>query len=363
MLGRLLSVSLLAVAWSSASRFQGPTSRSTPSGDSSCVAALDSLQALFRHDYPGYRDKVRGHEKQLAALNDSVRAVARTSDEHQICIPALQRWARFFRDPHIAGPWQASPPAAQATGAGTGQQTEARNDDPNRPSVEFLDDCTAAIRLPSFDAMYKAAVDSLIAEHRARLGAIPLLIIDVRGNGGGYTGTYAAVSPFVYTGPIRTRGVDVWASPANIAHYRELSRAAFLSDAERRLMRSFLSRAANQVNRFVQLEPDTIIRRDSVFPMPRRVAVLADSACASSCEDFLLEVGQSSKVTLMGTHSAGVHDYGEVRGVWLPGWRRVVLPTNRTRGPRIDNLGIAPEIQIPPDSDAFAIARRYLESR
>src|SRR5689334_14774683 len=68
--------------------------------DSSCVAALDSLRLLFRRDYPGYSEKVSGHEAALAALTDSARAIARTSDDHTVCIPALRRWARFFRDPH-----------------------------------------------------------------------------------------------------------------------------------------------------------------------------------------------------------------------------------------------------------------------
>ena len=113
----------------------------------------------------------------------------------------------------------------------------------------------------------------------------------------------------------------------------------------------------------MELEPDRTIRMDTVFPMPRRVAVLVDSGCASSCENFLLRVRQSTKVTTMGTHSAGVGDYGEVRFVWLPGWRRVGLPTNRSRGPRIDNVGIAPAVVIPgSESDPVAFARRYLAS-
>jgi peptidase S41-like protein len=363
---RSLPLSLLvATACSSLAWSQEPTTSSPVAGDSSCVAALDSLQSIFRHDYPGYREKVAGHEKQLAALGDSVRAVARTSDSAEVCIPALRRWASFFKDPHVTGPWQsARPTAAQAPSSGTGQPTGQAINDPDRPSIKFLDGRTAALRLPSFDSTYTAVIDSLIHANGGRLRLTPYLIIDVRGNRGGYTGSYASVTPLLYTGPVHSHGSDVWASLANIAHYRELAKASYLSAADRRVFESFLSRAAGHTNEFVELVPDTIIRMDTVFPMPRRVAVLVDSGCASSCEDFLLEVRQSTKVTTMGTHSAGVWDYGEVRGIWLPGWRRVALPTKRTRGPRIDNVGIAPGVLIPSsEPDPVGLVRRYLARR
>jgi hypothetical protein len=363
---RSLPLSLLvATACSSPAWSQEPTTSSPVAGDSSCVAALDSLQSIFRHDYPGYREKVAGHDKQLAALGDSVRAVARRSDSAEACIPALRRWARFFKDPHVTGPWQsARPTAAQAASSGTGQATGQAMDDPHRPSIEFLDGRTAALRLPSFDSTYKPVVDSLIAAHGSQLRSIPYLIIDVRGNGGGYTGSYASITPLVYSGPIHEYGTDVWTSPANVAYYHQLVRNSFLSAADRTVITSFLAQAEQHVNQFVELSPDTIIERDTVFSMPRRVAVLVDSACASSCEEFLLEVRQSSKVTLMGTHSRGMNDYGELRGVWLPGWRRVSLPTNRKRGPRIDNVGIVPAVPIPSsERDTVAFARRYLSRR
>jgi len=160
----------------------------------------------------------------------------------------------------------------------------------------------------------------------------------------------------VYSGPIHEYGSDVWTSPANVAYYRQLVKSSFLSAVDRREITSFLARAEQHINQFVALSPDTIIQRDTVFPMPRRVAVLMDSGCASSCEEFLLEVRQSSKVTLMGTHSRGMNDYG--------GWRRVSLPTNRKRGPRIYNVGIAPAAPIPSsERDTIAFARRYLSRR
>ncbi|HEV2669794.1 MAG TPA: S41 family peptidase [Gemmatimonadales bacterium] len=331
--------------------------------DSSCVAALDSLRVVFQRDYPGYRDKVTGHQAALAALTDSVRAVARTSDKHEVCIPALKRWARFFRDGHVAGPWQAGPPAPPpAPSASAAAPTGPPADDPARPSLRALDDSTVLVRLPTFEGEYKPAIDSFFGANSARLRTTPYLIVDVRGNGGGYTGSYDSLTPLLYTNPVHSEGADVWASARNIAYYRSLADTNFLSPKDQEQMRVVLARMESHVDQFVEKASDSVMRRDTVYPLPRAVAVLVDSVCASSCEDFLLEARQSAKVTVLGvTNTAGVHDYGEIHGVWLPGWRRVSLPTTRTRGPRIDNVGLAPGVRIPrTEPDAVEFARRYL---
>jgi len=176
--GRLLPFSILvavADASSGASLPAATTSTQPSTGDSSCVAALDSLRAVFQRDYPGYRDKVAGREVALAALTDSIRAIARTSDHYETCIPALRRWARFFRDPHVTGPWQSSPPAAGEPSASAATPLGPPPDDPARPSLRFLDDSTALVRLPSFDSTYKPVIDSLLGASSRRLRTTPYL--------------------------------------------------------------------------------------------------------------------------------------------------------------------------------------------
>src|SRR5258705_2552939 len=97
--------------------------------------------------------------------------------------------------------------------------------------------------------------------------------------------------------------------------------------------------------------------------MPRRVALLVDHHCASSCEELVFEARQSRKVTVLGSeNTAGVDDYGNIRSLWLPGWRRMRVPTSRERrGERIDRVGLAPAVRIPASApDAVEFARRYL---
>jgi C-terminal processing protease CtpA/Prc len=111
----------------------------------------------------------------------------------------------------------------------------------------------------------------------------------------------------------------------------------------------------------VPFPADLEVRLDTVYPMPRTIAVLIDEGCASSCEDFVLMARQSAKVTVVGpARTAGVHDYGNVRAIWLPGWRRLRVPTSRSRwlpAEAIDNIGLAPEVWVPagtPDTIQFA---------
>jgi Periplasmic protease len=120
----------------------------------------------------------------------------------------------------------------------------------------------------------------------------------------------------------------------------------------------------------VPFPADMVVRLDTVYPMPRAVAVLVDGGCASSCEDFVLMAQQSAKVTVVGpARTAGIHDYGNVRALWLPGWRRLRVPTSRSRrlpAEAIDNVGLAPEVWVPagaPDTIRFAGRAAMTRSR
>ena len=348
---------------SGASRGQTTPGSPLPSRDSSCVAALDSMAAVFQRDYPGYRDKVPGNEDALASLVDSVRTVARTSDHYSICIPALQRYARFFRDPHIAGPWQAAPPVPPASGAGSSASSPGSlgRDDPRLPTVHSVDSSAAIIRVPDFDVRYKRAIDSLIIANSRLLLSRPFLIIDVRGNGGGCSCSYLGILPLLYSQPFHVAGGDVLASAANAAYYRRLL-TGDLPEADKERIRSALARMDAHPGEFVELSPDRTVQLDSVLPIPRKVAVLVDGGCASSCEGFVSDARQSTKVTVFGTENTrGAADYGNIRAVLLPGWREMRMPTSRSRGTRIDNIGLEPTVKIPKgEPDVIGFVRRFL---
>jgi hypothetical protein len=115
----------------------------------------------------------------------------------------------------------------------------------------------------------------------------------------------------------------------------------------------------------------------AVLARPRRVAVLADGGCASSCEEFLLEARRSRKATLYGAPSAGLLDYSNVvpadaaapsaAGPGVPGSTlTLVSPTTRSaRLPTepVDNVGVPPAVPLPADEPLpVDWVRRHLEA-
>lgn len=232
--------------------------------------------------------------------------------------------------------------------------------------MRWLDDSTALMRIPSFGTSWKPVIDSVVAQNRARLLATPYLIIDVRRNGGGWTDAYANIIPLIYTDPIRMSGVDAWASPGNIQAVREMIASPQMPEAMKAHGRKVLERMEANPGTFVPFADDSEQRLDTVFAMPRRVAIVADKGCLSTCESFLLEAGQSAKVTILGReNTGGFLDYGNVRRVDLPsGERRLFMPITRSRRlPQmpLDATGLAPEVRIPKDeADPIEFARRYV---
>lgn len=321
-----------------------------------CVRDVDSAAAVVRNDYAGFADKTRGKEPALAALADSVRADARAAADAEACTAALRRWTGFFGDRHMAvlaptpAPQSAAPPPSAP---------------PEGPSVRYPDDSTAVLRLPDFGQRHKPAIDSVVAAHRARIQARPYLVVDVRGNGGGWTESYASVLPLLYTGPIRVSGMSAWASAGNTQYLRTMLASPSLPEALRTRLAALLPAMEANRGAFVTIDADRELRFDTVHPLPRAVAVLVDRRCASSCEQFALDARQSRKVVLLGPENTrGMLDYGNLRTVALPsGERRIQFPVARShRLPALplDGIGVAPAVRVPSGADAVEFARGFL---
>jgi C-terminal processing protease CtpA/Prc len=118
----------------------------------------------------------------------------------------------------------------------------------------------------------------------------------------------------------------------------------------------------------VTWDEDRAVRLDTVYAMPRRVAVLVAGLCASSCEQFVLDARQSRKVTVIGKqNTAGMVDYGNTRREVLPsGVRQIFMPTSRSRrlpDRPMDYKGVAPDVIVPREEpDVVAVAIRYIKS-
>lgn len=334
-------------------------------GAKTCAADFDALEAKVRGDYAGFQDKVtaQGREAELDAFTERVRREVQAAADSAACTAALRRWVGFFRDRHLAVSEPRPRPAAEEK-----KPDAAPSVDEGLPTLRFYEDGTAVLRLPDFGDSYKAPIDKLIAVNRERLLATPYLVIDVRGNGGGWTDSYDAVLPLLYTDPVFRDGMDVWASPGNIASAREIASSDKVPASIRNQARELLARMEKSPGQFVMMVEDGELRLDAVLPMPRAVAILVDRRCASTCEQFLLDARQSRKVKVLGEKSTGgLLDYGNALTTPLPsGHRRMHVPTTRSRRlPFIplDLAGIMPDVRLPKNEpDAVEFARRYLKS-
>jgi hypothetical protein len=361
-----LGILLAACASAARSADRAPTSASPvlPVSHRSCAADFDSMYSTVQQDYAGFRSKAQESTAALAVLTDSIRAYTRAAADPAACTAALQRWIAFFGDPHL----QVWEPRPQAASSGSTNPGATPAEDPRRPLLQFPDENTAVLRLPDFGDRYKPAIDSLVDANRAQLLATPYLVVDVRGNGGGWTGSYEeSIIPLVYTDPILVHGMEAWASEGNIAYARALL-ASDRAEGIKQAVRALLPRMEANRDQFVTIMEGREIRLDTVHPMPRAVAVLVDRGCASTCEQFVLDARQSRKVTVIGTeNTGGFLDYGNVRRVSLPSGRRVFqVPTARSRRlpeTPLDLIGITPEVQIPSEvADPVEFARRYIQS-
>ena len=213
---------------------------------------------------------------------------------------------------------------------------------------------TAVITVRDLNRRYKPAIDSLIDTNRTRLLATPYLVVDFRRNGGGATAAYRSIMELIYTDPIAREGFDVWISPRTIAAARPYLDAPDVDSVMKAEMRAAIQTYETTGQPFFHEGKEGDVRYDTVYAMPRAVAVLTGRGCASSCEQFVIDATYSKKVTVFGTeHTAGMLDYGNIAYTTLPsGLRRLGTATTRSRrlpGRPMDKTGVVPQVLIPKD--------------
>jgi Peptidase family S41 len=197
--------------------------------------------------------------------------------------------------------------------------------------------------------------DSLIKANRTVIYSTKNLIIDLRGNPGGNTNASQEMIQLIYTNPIIYPAWQYKSAPGMITETKNDVAELTKEDPYHRL--------ADQKNLLQELEKhpgelvssgDSIVRTlDSVSKFPETVAFLIDKKSGSSSEFFIFEGKQSKKVTLFGTNSAGVMDYGDAHSVPLScGEYQLYVAWGRNGwikrfGFHMNNTGFKPDVQIP----------------
>jgi len=214
----------------------------------------------------------------------------------------------------------------------------------------FPSDSVAVLFLGSFGNHYEKLVDSLMVAHRAELEKRPYWIVDVSYNGGGGTGTYKALLPYLYTGPIQRSGSEYRLSAGNVAQMEKFLREGEgLPGSVKTFFQALITQGKRQPGSWYT-EPGKAFRFARIQPNPRQVAVLVSEKTASSGEIFVMDARQSRKVTVFGTPTAGVVDYGD--GFWhaLGCGVQALIPTRRSaylNRVSYDNKGLRPDVALP----------------
>ncbi|WP_316804340.1 S41 family peptidase [Pedobacter nototheniae] len=220
------------------------------------------------------------------------------------------------------------------------------------PFIERLDEKTLYIKIPSFGLDQKAILDSLTNHWKSELTTTKNLIIDVRGNGGGADKTYNKLLPFTYTNPIHRNQLEFYSSEMNNKNWIELSKNKNLSTKEKLLFTDFANRLQANIGGFERIfkEDISIIKLDSVYRNPEKIAVITDKHTASAAEQFILDLKQSWKVKTFGNQTAGALDVANISTTESPDKKlTLVYSTSRfiTIGKLvIDDVGILPDYYI-----------------
>lgn len=229
-----------------------------------------------------------------------------------------------------------------------------------------LDAETGYLRIQSFDGDYAKQIDSVVNANRQSLESSPYLVIDVRGNGGGSDFSYRPLAPLIYTQPVHGIGVDVLATEHNMQAWEQIIKEVDMPEDTRTHFLTKVEEAKKHLNTFYSMGPDEFDTLKAVLPNPQKVAIIINGRCGSTTEQFLLEARQSKKVTIMGTHTLGVLDYGNMRlkKFSCPKYDLYYATTRSRRidiGQAIDNIGIQPTIALNfMDSEWLQQVKDYL---
>jgi len=232
--------------------------------------------------------------------------------------------------------------------------------------LKNLDDSTLLLSLPSFYSQHKTVVDELIKTNKNKLMSTPYLVIDVRGNGGGSDVTFASIRPLLYTNPFKRFGNDIMASKYNINSYEESLRERDINEEGRVWLQKILQRMKDNPGKLVVRSGDEIAKLDTVMLYPRKIAVLINSGCGSSAEEFLLYAKESKKVVLLGQPTSGTLDYSNITPREFPGSVfKISLPQTRShRLPdfSIDRDKIKPNVYLTDDQNWIEEAVKQLKT-
>jgi Peptidase family S41 len=228
-------------------------------------------------------------------------------------------------------------------------------------SFQKLNDSINYIKINSFNGSYTAELNRFYKTVDSAIRSMPYLVIDVRNNGGGGDANYDALVPYFYDNPIAGDIVDVFATPDNIKRYEE--RISLMKKDEASFGKANIIATSIQLSKMKKAKPFSFVpltnekmgyrKLSYILPYPKKVIILYNKFCASSCESLLFDAIQSKRVITMGENSGGYTGYGNILPVKIPNSNLLLYcTTTRYREQRkYDGIGITPMVKLNANED------------
>jgi len=241
-------------------------------------------------------------------------------------------------------------------------------------TTQKLADDTTYILIPSFDLPIKTQLNKIIQNNQDNITKAPYLIIDVRKNKGGMDTSMHPVLTLLGEAEYWSEVPQIYASSTTIQLWKELEKTLPDADAKKwisQINQQMSQHPNNWVNMMENKEiRDKIAKADTVST-PKKVVVIIDNPCGSSCEEFVKIVQQNPRVVTIGRNTYGVLDASNLRDIKLPS-NKITLSyatsyVHRRPGREIDGVGIPPNIKLPKPNnpqeydDEVKYAQDYLE--
>ena len=317
------------------------------------LAEFDWFTGFVSRNYPGYKIKTQGKEREWKAWTDSLRSSVAQRPDTLPCL--IDEYVQRFKDRHL---WVNATDKGKIQFQGLLQRVRARYRAQHQPestnmyyTAKPMNDSTFFLRIPSFR---DSTSNQMSKDNWDAITSRPYLIVDLRCNGGGNDQNFDALADLTYSGPYLTHGVEQYATPDFLALFKDI--IAHDPQSEwRDYLQELTDSMENHLGDYV-LRPGMqrirLVRRDTVYQNPRRIGLLIHGRNASSAEQYILEAKESEKVVLFGNErTSGTLDLSNVFAITSPsGWLKLYIPTTRScRWPDIviDGKGIAPQIPIP----------------
>lgn len=228
-------------------------------------------------------------------------------------------------------------------------------------SAEFkiISDSISYLRISSFGGEYSKKLDSLYKSISPIVMNTPYLIIDVRDNGGGNDANAIPLIPFFYTHPIiDDEVVELYATKDIIKLYEDAyedvkNDSNYTKESKEPYIKILAVLKDAKLNTFVPQGEEVATYQMEATPLPKKVAILYNKGCASSCETLLFLAKESDKLILVGENSGGYVGYGNIFGVNTPNYKITLshATTKYSTQWQYEVIGIAPHYPLDYNKD------------